>query len=207
MILVPAKVTDVDERTAPELTARWRAADGFPPEIAQLLRSHEATRSATLLLAIPEHRVRLAGGVWAAPADLWALARTPRGLLSIVVGTDGAEPAGATARASQSACEHEQTDRAVRSLLEIDRESERAIGSQLFHRTACALIEARRFFAATAAVIVHSFGARADSFLEFQSFARQMGGLLQRPGELTRVPPREGIDLFLGWAEAPLQQV
>jgi hypothetical protein len=77
----------------------------------------------------------------------------------------------------------------------------------LFHRTACALIEARRFFATSAAVLVHSFGARRESFLECQSFVALLGGLLRRPGELARVPPREGIDLFLGWAEAPPQNV
>ena len=204
MILVSAKRTNVDDRNVPDLAARWQAADGFPPEIAQLLKSHEGTRSATMLLGVPEHRVRLAGGARAAQTDLWALARTTQGLLSIVVDQDGAHKTDALARESPSASVHEQTDIAVRSLLEIDRESELAIGSQFFHRTACALIEARRFFATGAAVIVHSFSGRRESFLEFQSFVALLNGLLRRPGELVRVPPREGIDLYFGWVDAPL---
>jgi len=199
MLLVPA--TNDDTSSAARLTTKWREADGFPTEVARLLRSHEATASAAMLLAIPEHHVRLAGGARAAQTDLWVLARTPRGLLSIVVDAGRGDADDGTAREWHTAESHEKTTMALRSLLEIDRESELAIGHRLFHRTACALLEARRFFASGAAVIIHSVGATRRTFLEFQGFVALLGGRLSRPGELAAVPPREGIALYFGWAE------
>ena len=199
MLLVPATNS---ESSSASLTTRWRDADGFPAEVARLLRSHDATASASMLLAIPGHQVRLAGGARAARTDLWVLARTPRGLLSIVVDDGSGHADEVTGREQPSAESHARTTVALRSLLEIDRDYELALGHQLFHRTACALLEARRFFATGAAVIVHSLGATRQSFVEFQDFVALMGGRLSRPGELAGVPPREGIALYFGWAGA-----
>jgi hypothetical protein len=98
MILVPAtSLDDWKERlsnpdsewqpgsSAHELAARWSQRTTFPPEIAALFDGVERTQSATLLLALPEHQVPLAGGARASSTDLWILARTTRGLLSVVV--------------------------------------------------------------------------------------------------------------------------
>jgi hypothetical protein len=199
MLLVPA--THSGTSSAAALMAKWRDADGFPAEVSRLMRSHDTTASATMLLAIPEHRVRLAAGARAAQTDLWVLAWTPRGLLSIVVDAGRGDAEDMAAGEGQTAASHARTTLALRSLLEIDRESDLAIGHRFFHRTACALLEARRFFATSAAVVVHSLGATRQTFLEFQAFVALMGGLLVRPGELAPVPPREGIALYFGWAE------
>ena len=98
MILVPAMsledwkklVTDPDEQWKPgspanALAASWHGLMRFPREISALFSGSDATRGATLLLAIPEHQVPLAGGERASQTDLWLLARTPIGLLSVVV--------------------------------------------------------------------------------------------------------------------------
>ncbi|MEO1000600.1 MAG: hypothetical protein AAFW69_08380, partial [Pseudomonadota bacterium] len=48
----------------------WEAAQGLPPEVAELLGP-----DAELLLAIPEHKVAVPGGRRASQCDVFALAR------------------------------------------------------------------------------------------------------------------------------------
>ena len=218
MILVPSRGTeswrgllaDPEKHwkrgySALELAERWENPGGFPPEVASLLNQHERTRGATMLLGIPEHRVPLAGGARASQTDLWVLARTHTGLLSIAVEGKVNESFGPTVGEWQPASSPGRTKRwaAICSLLEVDQHCNQATRYQLFHRTASALIEARRFFARSAAVIVHSFGSAAASFGDFQQFVRLLDGDVDRPGQLVAVPPREDIALFFGWATGP----
>jgi hypothetical protein len=195
MILMPAKTDD------------WTS---FPPDIAGLLATNDLTAGAVPLVAIPGHEVPLARGARASRLDLWVLARTPRGLLSIAVEHniqnvhniqnlgDPARPSDTPEPETSSSRERQE---AVWSLLEIDRDVDPAISHRLIHRTASALLEARRFFAVGAAVIVSSAGAAQHSFADFQRFVAVMGGRLRRPGHMLSVTPREGIDLAFGWAQ------
>jgi hypothetical protein len=178
----------------------------FPPEIAALFDSLEPTRGATLLLAFPEHHVPLARGAQASQTDLWLLARTMHGLVSVVIEgrvngsfgpTIGDRPADATAAPLQRWA-------ALCDLLEIDPGCDPSVRHRLLHRTTIALLEARRFFARTAAVIVHSFSRSCEGFGDFQHFVAVMGGIVRMPGELIAVAPREGIELFFGWAQGPV---
>jgi hypothetical protein len=216
MILVPAtSLDDWKKRLAsPEkhwkegcsahaLATRWQDARGFPPEISSLLATHDLTTDATLLLAIPEHQVPLKGGAKASQTDLWALARTTRGLLSIAVEGKVAESFGPSIGDWERDASAGKRDRweALCSLLEVNRDCDRDIRYQLFHRTASAVLEARRFHAIGAAVIVHSFSPAQESFGDFQRFVRLMGGQAAAPGRLSSVPAREGIHLYFGWAQ------
>ncbi|MHA1811878.1 MAG: DUF6946 family protein [Candidatus Thorarchaeota archaeon] len=69
---------------------------------------------------------------------------------------------------------------------------------QLLHRTASALIEAGRFGAATAAMLVHSFSEANDGFDDFCDFAHVMGvdPHLNGVGEGR---PIGGRKIILGW--------
>jgi len=218
MILVPTTSADDWKRlladpdkhwkegySAHALATRWQSASEFPPELAKLFATNETTAGAALLLAIPEHQVPLAGGVRASQTDLWVLARMRRGLLSVAVEGKVAESFGPTVGEWQAAFAAGKRERwaALCTLLEIGRECDLAIRYQLFHRTASALLEARRFFATAAAVVVHSFSGTQDSFADFQRFVALMGGHVDQPGQLVAVPPREGIDLFFGWVQGP----
>ena len=216
MILVPATSLDDWKRrlASPEkhwkegysahaLATRWHAARGFPQEISSLLATHDLTRDAALLLAIPEHQVPLKGGARASQTDLWALASTSRGLMSIAVEGKAGESFGPSIgewEQSSSSGKRERWD-ALCSLLEVTRDCDRDIRYQLFHRTASALLEARRFHAVDAAVIVHSFSPTQQSFGDLQRFVRLMGRHLAAPGRLIPVPAREGIGLYFGWAQ------
>jgi hypothetical protein len=217
MILVPAaSLDDWKKRLAdPEvhlktgdstdaLAARWHGRTVFPREISELLTGDEITRDATLLLAIPEHQVPLASGARASHLNLWLLARARGGLLSVVIeaiGTEGFDPA---VRDQKDETGTPELWGALCRFLEIEQSSDAPVRSRLLHRTATALLEARRFFARGAAVIVHSFSQGCEGFGDFQHFVRVMGGRLERPGQLVSVAPREGIEMFFGWAQGPV---
>ena len=169
----------------------------FPPEVARLLGTHDATSGAALVMTVPGHQVPLAGGAIAAPVELWTLARTRRGLLSLVF--DGLrDPAPHPA----GSAEPRDPWPALASLLEIRDPPEAPIRPAIVHRTVSALVEARRFFAVGAVFIAHASWSD-DAFGELQRFVALLGGRLDRPGQLAAVPAREGIDLFFGWAVAP----
>jgi len=199
MLLVPLTTTDHRKGS---LATRWLSASGFPPDIARLLASNEATMNAAPLLAIPGHQVPLKGGSTASPTDLWVLARTRRGLVSIVVDDADSKPIGPTVGEWQATATP-GTDRwaALCGLLEVSAACEPSIRYRLFHPTAAALIEARRFFAIGAAVIVQAFDTSRSSFGDFQQFVALMGGRVSRAGELVPVTPREGIELYFGWTQ------
>ena len=214
MILIPAthddwrhrvsESTTVHTSSAPaQMADRWQAAAGFPAEIARLFSTARATRSAALLVAIPHHQVPLAGGAHAAHLDLWALVRTGRGLLSVAIDAVGAEAFDAEADDRTATTESRRLWKGLCRLLEIHESADTPVSSQLVHRTTTALVEAKRFFARGAAVVVHSFGESRRGFSDFQQFVRLMGGALVEPGQLVEVQPREGVELYFGWAQAP----
>jgi hypothetical protein len=158
-----------------------------------------------LSLGVPEHKVPLPGGTRPSQTDLWVLGHTEAGLVSIAVEAKVRESFGPTI---EEWMEKETPGRQKRwgqicELLEISPECNRALRYQLMHRTASALIEAKRFFARAAVLLVHSFGASRDSLVDFQQFARELGVVAPEPGALVNVGRRGTVDMFIGWAEGP----
>ena len=76
----------------------WEAADGFPPEVTQALRQTADPLIATLtpLLAVPEFKVPLPGGVRASQNDIFVLARSSSGPVSIMIEGKVSESFGPT---------------------------------------------------------------------------------------------------------------
>ena len=67
------------------------------------------------------------------------------------------------------------------------------------HRTVSALIEARRFAARHAVMLVHSFGERDGSFADYERFAAMLGAEAKRDELLAARVPGD-IPAYLGWA-------
>jgi hypothetical protein len=83
-------------------------------------------------------------------------------------------------------------------LLELDQASVGDLRYQLLHRTASALLEAQRFGATHALMLVHSF-SRSDSwFDDYKCFVDRMGAPAQI-GRIVSVGARAGVELYLGW--------
>ncbi|MCA1795546.1 MAG: hypothetical protein LC660_17055, partial [Desulfobacteraceae bacterium] len=82
--------------SARTLAYSWQSADGFPAEIKAAFSENEFLSDIQLLIAIPEHKVPLVGGSTPSQNDIWALARTSSGLVSIALEGKVSEPFGPT---------------------------------------------------------------------------------------------------------------
>lgn len=87
------------------------------------------------------------GGARSSQTDLWALARTAGGLVSIAVEGKVSESFGPSIGDWEKEASSGKRARweALCSLLEVNRDCDRDVRYQLFHRTAGALIEANAF--------------------------------------------------------------
>lgn len=200
-------------RSAMTIARSWEAAvrgGGFPPEIAQLLASAQRPDwdELRLILAIPEYKVPLPGGVRPSQTDLVALLRGSKGLLAVAVEGKVDESFGPTIQqkhSEKSAGVDERLAFLCASLgLPMDCPGE--IRYQLLHRTVSALLIARDFAAESAAMVVHSFDSASPpaGLEDFKSFGRLLGMDLQ-PGLLVPVGERMGTNLYLGWCAGDQQ--
>ena len=195
--------------SAYEMAVSWVGAEaterGLPESVGQVLDRNDATRGATLLLAFPEHKVALPGGVRASQTDVWALLRSPVGLISMAVEGKADEPFGDTLADWQ---EDDSIGKQIR--LSFLSEALRpptpfppSTRYQLLHRTTSAIIEARRFGASSAVMMVQSFRPQCDSFEDYVAFGRHFGADLAS-GALVQVRGHSNPSLYLGWAVSPL---
>jgi hypothetical protein len=182
--------------SAKTLAFCWEEAGGLPVEIARMFGE-----SAELLLAIPEHKVRLDGGRSDSQNDVFALIRFDGQTTAAMIEGKVNEPFGPTVGEWFATPSVGKIDR-MRQLCEVlglTTQPADGIRYQLLHRTASALIEARRFKADDAAMLVHSFSRDAKWFGDFRAFARLFGIEVEadRPSIVTT---NAGQRLRLGWA-------
>src|SRR6266850_3014165 len=137
------------------------AAEGFPPEVSKALQQTDeaSLRELTPILAIPEFKVPLPGGVRPSQNDLFVLARGAKGPVSIMVEGKVSESFGPTLgewrnEASQGKKQRLQFLLRTLGLMEVPTAS---IRYQLLHRAASAVITGEQFRAAAAVMLVHSF--------------------------------------------------
>lgn len=172
----------------------WEAANGLPPEIAQLLPA-----PAELLFATPEHKVPLPGGRRASQCDVFALVRAKDLTFAVAVEAKVSEPFGPTI---EDWLDGSPGKNARLSFL-LDTlglaEAPLHLHYQLLHRSAASLVEARRFKTDRAAMLVHSFSQSHMWFEAFEEFAALFGAKIC-PGESTQVASGVGTPLTLGWA-------
>lgn len=184
--------------SARTLAHAWEAASGLPTEIETLMSS--AFGQCELLFAIPEHKTPLPGGRRESQSDVFALVRHSSGLATYTIEGKVDEPFGPTVEewlfdASLGKLERL---RHILDLLGIE-ECPGDVHYQLLHRTASAVIEADRFDARYAGMIVHSFSPIGRWREAFDKFVSLMGG---EPGtdrpSVHELP--SGKSLMLAWA-------
>ncbi len=183
--------------SAKTLAHCWEAVEGFPPEVAGALqRTDDALlEGVTPVLAIPEFKVPLPGGVRASQNDLFVLARGAKGPVSIMVEGKVNESFGPTLAAWRSDASEGKEER-LRFLLHTLGLKEEPCGSvryQLFHRAASAVITGEQFRAAAAIMLVHSFSKQHFGWTDYEAFAKLFGvdaktGVVQRLGMNSTVP-------------------
>ena len=181
----------------------WEETDGFPPEIASLFEnSREGSLAGSeFLLAIPEYKVPLEGHGKPSQSDVFILAKNQANdLIAIVIEGKVAETFGPTVGQWY---EPETKGKRLRlaglkkrlGLEEIANH----IRYQLVHRTASSVIEAERFGAEIAVMIVHSFSDEDAGYDDYSGFLALFGAKAAQD-QLVFLTDVNGVSLYSGWA-------
>lgn len=193
--------------SAKALAYSWeKAGGGFPVEIKEVLSDCQFPE-AELLIAFPEYHTPLPGGSRQSQTDLFVLAEVRGELLAVAVEGKVKEDFGPTVQEwlGDNPSRGKQTRLGfLAQKLGIDGLDDRdlyPIRYQLLHRTAAAIIEAERFNARYALMLVHSFSQDDEHFEDYQDFLDLLGsdGDDAIPNSITPVGNADGIDLFLAW--------
>jgi len=190
--------------SAHSLALTWHRAasetsSGIPADVAAVLATVPTLSKVELLLALPEHEVPLPGGRRPSQTDLWLLGRSAAGLVSIAVEGKVNESFGPPLSewlADASEGKRRRLD-LICKLLGISTPPGRT-RYQLLHRTASAVLEAQRFTAFQALMLVHSF-SQSDAWLsDYQGFLN-LFGVSGGVNQVVSAGVRSGIRLYLGW--------
>jgi hypothetical protein len=198
-------LAEPDTQWKPEYSARtlahcWEGQDGFPAEVSAVLATQPQLADAEPLLIFPEWKVSLPGGTRPSQNDVWVLARCGDGLISMTVEGKVKESFDKTlAEWKVDASPGKEARLAfLAEVLGLATPLNEAVRYQLLHRAASAVIEAERFGAAQAVMLVHSFSQEDLWFGDFALFVSQFG-LKAEVGRLASATARNGMPLHLGW--------
>lgn len=184
--------------------AAWEAAaDSLPLEISRLLDASPELllQGQHLIAAIPEWEVQLIGGSRNSCTDVLAICGNETGLCIIGVEAKVDEDFGPLVAEKRAESSSGQTERltSLHNLLRVERFDD-SIRYQLLHRTASALLTARKFHAAAAVMLVHAFDTPATQRLDFEAFREAMGAKEISP-LLYKVESFVGPALYLAWCD------
>jgi len=188
--------------SAKALACCWEEAGGFPESVEQVFSQSdlELFKGIKFLLGFPEYEVPLPGGRRPSQSDIFVLAHSQGQLITIAVEGKVAESFGPIIsrwKVPDSKGKRSRLDYLC-GLLRLSDNSLDSIRYQLLHRTASALIEAERFNASAAMMMVHSFSQEHVWFEDYQAFLNLFGkgGV---PNSISHVGERNGVELYLSW--------
>ena len=180
----------------------WEDADGFPEEIASALAKSNDPLLAGIqpVLAVPEFKVPLPGGERASQNDVFVLARSKSGPVSIMVEGKVNETFGPTVdewSAEASPGKKTRLSFLLRTV-GLPKKIDGAIRYQLLHRTASAIIVGEQYRAAAAVMLVHSFSAKRAGWSDYRAFLN-LYGVRAEVGQPQRLPGEQAVPLFAVW--------
>lgn len=185
----------------------WEAADGFPPEVSTVLNRSADPLLANLnpVLAVPEFKVPLPGGDRASQNDIFVLARSSAGPISIMVEGKVDESFGPMLGKWRSNASSGKKERLkyLLSKLGLNAEPHDHIRYQLLHRAASAVIEGERYRAAAAILLVHSFSEKRAGWRDYEAFLK-LFNVLATEASAQRLPSASPIPLFTAWVPGNL---
>jgi len=188
--------------SAKALAHCWQELKDFPPDVRRVFRESgiNVFKDIQMLIAFPEFTVPLPGGRRASQSDIFILAKGAGQLVSIMVEGKVSEPFGDTIAEwkAQGGKGKEIRLKYLCNLLGLDRTKINHIRYQLLHRTASALIEAKKFNAPNTLMLIHSFSYEDAWFNDYQKFLALFGA----GGRVNSVVPTkeiQGVDLYFGW--------
>ncbi len=189
--------------SARTLACCWEEAQGFPISVVDVFHSSrfELFHAVEFVLGIPEHKVALPGKGYDSQNDLFVLAKSGGELVSIAVEGKVSEPFSneTVEEWLKGGSQNKQARvQGLAGIIGLSVSDILPIRYQLIHRTASALLEAERFCASHAMMLVHSFSQTHAWFEDYAAFV----GLYGQKAEVdTLVYAGEvgGRHLYLGW--------
>ena len=193
-----------DDYSAKLLAYCWQEANDFPQSVKKVFidSGTRLFKDIKLLLAFPEYKVSLPGGRRASQNDIFVLARGNNQLVSIMVEGKKSEPFDKTVaewKSEYGKGKHIRLRFLCRELqLELGQIDH--IRYQLLHRTASAIIEAKKFNAQNALMLVHSFSHTNEWFDDYCQFLA-LFGVEAEIDSIVFAKNIDGIDLFFAWVK------
>lgn len=193
--------------SALELAVSWERAQsserGLPVDVVRALDQCAPLSGARLLIALPEHKVRLRGRGKPSQSDVWSLLVADAGYVSMAVEGKAGEPFASTLGEWLKAASDGKKERldSLCQILQVPSSPSPTLRYQLFHRTASALLEAQRFRTPLAAMLVQSFREDEQSWSDFRAFCELLGASAAR-GRFAEARRTGTERLFLGWVDS-----
>jgi hypothetical protein len=195
-------------RSAKSLADSWFFANGIPAAIRDLLSQSDRLAGAKLLEAWLERETDLQDGR-ATPSQTDLLALLAIGDRLAVLGVEAKvdESFGPLVSEWLASGSDGKADRLKRlcALYHVDPAQAGHLRYQLFHRTAAAILEARRFRCDTAILIVQSFCPQSTGLGDATAFFDFIGMPGLEAGKLIGPRNFDGIELWVGWASDIIQ--
>lgn len=175
----------------------WEASAGFPPEVMQpfAMSNEHLLAELTPILAVPEFKVCLPGGVRASQNDIFVLARSVAGPVVVMVEGKVNESFGPTIESWRKDASVGKKARLqfLSRTLGLESSPPALVRYQLLHRAASAIIVGEQYRAAAAVLVIHSFSPKKAGWKDYQVFTRLFGleaqmGVIQRLGATSRIP-------------------
>jgi len=178
----------------------WHAADGIPGDVETVLTQAAELQGLEAIFCIPEHQVPLPGGSRPSQSDIWVLGRTRRGLVSIAVEGKVSESFGPTIGEwyTDASTGKEKRLKFLCTERGLAFSPASNLRYQLFHRTASAIIEAKKFRASDAVMVAHTFSPTDEWFSDYQAFLR-IFGLTAVVNGISSKPLTEHVHLRFAW--------
>lgn len=193
--------------SAKALAYCWQEAGDFPETVRKVFKNSgiKLFHNVELLLAFPEYKVPLPGGRRASQSDIFILAKGDGQLIAITVEGKVNEPFGETVaewRGQGDGGKERRLDYLCR-MFELDKDKVNGIRYQLLHRTASALIEASKFNAPNALMMVHSF-SKTNEWIEDYSQFLALFGVKGELDSLVFARNLKGVNLYLAWIKGEI---
>ena len=189
--------------SAKALAYCWQNAQGFPDSVTNVFRSSGIPIfiDIKILVAFPEYKVPLPGGKTESQSDVFVLAKGDGKLVSIAVEGKALEGFGETINEWSKNMSHGKETRYkyLVDLLMLNNRDTSEIKYQLLHRTASAIIEAQKFTAQAALMLVHAFSNDPQALSDYQQFLNLFDVTSAQENSLVFAKNIRGIDLHFAW--------
>lgn len=180
----------------------WEEAEGLPDEVSDAFAACRDERLADLqpLLGIPEYKVDLPGGKRASQNDIFVLARSAAGPVTIMVEGKVEEPFDKRVDEWMAHPTAGRTKRLafLQKTLGLQERPPGDVRYQLLHRAASAVIEGNRFRAAAAVLLIHTFTTRQTGWSDYARFL-DIFGVAAESGAVQLLTTATAMPLYAAW--------